>query len=203
MSFIPVAEDEIVKPDKKKAEIIAGTEKRKSIFSEGQNKAAGFAVRMENSNRIMNELEDSGFNPVNLKDVLVENFPLVPDAVERLFQDPRYLQYNNAKLDFGSAQLRQETGAQINESEFGMIENTYFPLFGEPREVLLQKRQLRKNALEAMKGVAGAAYDDVKKAVMDSGSGLDMDAALSELRERAKTDPDLRQTLMDKGLLDE
>ena len=84
-----------------------------------------------------------------------------------------------------------------------MIENTYFPLFGEPREVLLQKRQLRKNALEAMKGVAGAAYDDVKKAVMDSGSGLDMDAALSELRERAKTDPDLKQTLMDKGLLDE
>ena len=52
MSFIPIAEDEIVKPDKKKAEIIAGTEKRKSIFSEGQNKAAGFAVRMENSKKI-------------------------------------------------------------------------------------------------------------------------------------------------------
>jgi len=113
------------------------------------------------------------------------------------------MQYNNAKLDFGSAQLRQETGAQINESEFGMIENTYFPLFGEDAGTRLQKRKARNNALEAMKGVAGAAYDDVKKAVMAGGSGLNIEEALTELKKRAKTNPELRQKLIDRGLMDE
>ena len=84
-----------------------------------------------------------------------------------------------------------------------MIENTYFPLFGEDPGTRLQKRKARNNALEAMKGVAGAAYDDVKKAVMAGGSGLNMDEALTELKKRAKTNPELRQKLIDRGLMDE
>ena len=201
MTIRAISEEQIEKADQ--TPIIPGTEKRKSIFSGEQNKAAGFAVRMEIASKILNDLEDSGFDPVNFKDVLVDNFPIIPDAIERLFLDPRFMQYNNAKLDFGSAQLRQETGAQINESEFGMIENTYFPLFGEDAGTRLQKRKARNNALEAMKGVAGAAYDDVKKAVMAGGSGLNVEEALAELRKRAKTDPELRQKLIERGLMDE
>lgn len=201
MAIRAISEEQIDKVDQ--TPIIPGTEKRKSIFSGEQNKAAGFAVRMEIASKILNDLEDSGFDPVNFTDVLVDNFPIIPDAIERLFLDPRFMQYNNAKLDFGSAQLRQETGAQINESEFGMIENTYFPLFGEDAGTRLQKRKARNNALEAMKGVAGAAYDDVKKAVMAGGSGLNQEEALAELRKRAKNNPELRQKLIDRGLMDE
>lgn len=201
MTIRAISEEQIDKVDQ--TPIIPGTEKRKSIFSGEQNKAAGFAVRMEIASKILNDLEDSGFDPVNFTDVLVDNFPIIPDAIERLFLDPRFMQYNNAKLDFGSAQLRQETGAQINESEFGMIENTYFPLFGEDAGTRLQKRKARNNALEAMKGVAGAAYDDVKKAVMSGGSGLNQEEALAELRKRAKNNPELRQKLIDRGLMDE
>ena len=201
MAIRAISEEQIDKVDQ--SPIIPGTEKRKSIFSGEQNKAAGFAVRMEIASKILNDLEDSGFDPVNFTDVLVDNFPIIPDAIERLFLDPRFMQYNNAKLDFGSAQLRQETGAQINESEFGMIENTYFPLFNEDPGTRLQKRKARNNALEAMKGVAGAAYDDVKKAVMAGGSGLNQEEALAELRKRAKNNPELRQKLIDRGLMDE
>ena len=201
MAIRTISEEQIDKVDQ--TPIIPGTEKRKSIFSGEQNKAAGFAVRMEIASKILNDLEDSGFDPVNLKDVMVDNFPIIPDAIERLFLDGRFMQYNNAKLDFGSAQLRQETGAQINESEFGMIDNTYFPLFVEDTGTRLQKRKARSNALEAMKRMAGAAYDAVEKCVMSCGSGLNMDEALTELKKRAKTNPELKQKLIEKGLIDE
>lgn len=186
-----------------KPPIIPGTEKKKSIFSEAQNKAAGFALRMEAKYKIMNDIEDSGFNPVNLYDSTVDNLPLIPDWLERPFLRAKYLMYENAKLDFGYAQLRQETGAQVNASEFAAIDDTYFPKFGEPPEVLLQKRQARKAALDAMKGVAGAAYDEVKKSVLEEGGSQSANEALAALRKRAQNDDELRQKLIDRGLMDE
>ena len=95
MAIRAISEEQIDKVDQ--TPIIPGTEKRKSIFSGEQNKAAGFAVRMEIASKILNDLEDSGFDPVNFTDVLVDNFPIIPDAIERLFLDPRFMQYNNAK----------------------------------------------------------------------------------------------------------
>jgi len=46
-----ISEEQIEKADQ--TPIIPGTEKRKSIFSGEQNKAAGFAVRMEIASRIL------------------------------------------------------------------------------------------------------------------------------------------------------
>ena len=93
--------------------IIPGTERIKDPLTEGQKRQANFAIRMENALRQIEDLEDSGFNPVNLYDIVVNNLPFVPDAVERLFSSPKYKQYERAKLDFSTAQLRQETGAVI------------------------------------------------------------------------------------------
>ena len=180
---------------------IAGTEKVKDPFTGDQKKQAGFAVRMENAVAQLEELENSGFNPVNITDMLISNFPLIPDAIERVFNSSKFKQYERAKIDFSKAQLRQETGAVINESEIDWIDRTYFPQFGDDPETLMNKRQARKDALAAMRGQAGEAYTRTKKIVQASGGTPTSEEALEELRKRAKTDPELARKLEEKGLL--
>ena len=180
---------------------IAGTEKVKDPFTGEQKKQAGFAVRMENAVSQLEDLENSGFNPVNVYDMVVSNLPIVPDAIERLLNTPKFKQYERAKIDFSTAQLRQETGAVINESEIDWIDRTYFPQFGDDPETLLNKRQARKDALAAMRGQAGEAYTRTKKIVQSGGGTPTSDEALEELRKRAKTNPDIKRKLEEKGLL--
>ena len=50
---------------------IAGTEKKKSPYTVDQNKAATFAIAMEEANDTMTRIEDSGFDPRNTKDVFL------------------------------------------------------------------------------------------------------------------------------------
>ena len=180
---------------------IAGTEKVKDPFTGEQKKQAGFAVRMENAVAQLEDLENSGFNPVNVYDMLMSNLPIVPDAIERLLNSPKFKQYERAKIDFSTAQLRQETGAVINESEIDWIDRTYFPQFGDDPETLLNKRQARKDALAAMRGQAGEAYTRTKKIVQSGGGTPTSDEALEELRKRAQTNPDIKRKLEEKGLL--
>ena len=180
---------------------IVGTEKVKDPFTGDQKKQAGFAVRMENAVAQLEDLENSGFNPVNITDMLISNFPLIPDAIERVFNSSKFKQYERAKIDFSTAQLRQETGAVINESEIDWIDRTYFPQFGDDPETLMNKRQARKDALAAMRGQAGEAYTRTKKIVQASGGTPTSEEALEELRKRAKTDPELARKLEEKGLL--
>jgi len=180
---------------------IEGTEKVKDPFTGEQKKQAGFAVRMENAVEQLEDLENSGFNPVNVRDMIVSNLPIIPDAIERVFNSPKYKQYERAKIDFSTAQLRQETGAVINESEIDWIDRTYFPQFGDDPETLANKRQARRDALAAMRGQAGEAYTRTKKIVQATGGSPVGEDALEELRKRAKTDPDLRKKLEERGLL--
>jgi len=181
--------------------VIPGTEKVKDPFTGEQKKQAGFAVRMETAVKQLEDLENSGFNPVNVYDMLIANLPIVPDAIERYFNTPKFKQYERAKIDFSTAQLRQETGAVINESEIDWIDRTYFPQFGDDPQTLINKRNSRRDALAAMKGQAGEAYDRTKKNVeLMSGSPVESEV-LVELRKRAKTDEVLRKKLEERGLL--
>ena len=72
----PAPEETVVESEPK----IIGQSK-KSIFGEAQNRAAGFAGRMIFSNTRMNELEQQGFDPVNITDVAKYNLPFVPDLL--------------------------------------------------------------------------------------------------------------------------
>jgi len=188
------------------AKPIAGTEKKKDPFTEGQKKAAGFAVRMDAAVGQMEALEDSGFNPVNAYDVTVENFPFVGDLVENYFKTAKYQQYNRAVNDFLTAQLRKESGAQINASEFDLMYKTYLPLPGDKEAVLQAKREARRAALAAMIGDAGEAYkrtaDIVAAEAGDAApSRPSSDEALRILIERAKNNPELQAELRQRGLI--
>ena len=188
------------------AQAIAGTEKKKDPFTEGQKKAAGFAVRMDAAVKQMEALEDSGFNPVNYRDVFVENAPFIPDLAENYLKSPKYQMFDRAVNDFLTAQLRKESGAQINASEFDLMFKTYLPLPGDEAPVLQAKREARRAALAAMIGDAGEAYKRTADIVAaeagdDAPSRPSSGEALRILIERAKKNPELQAELKQRGLI--
>ena len=99
-----VLSDPVKRVDEKPA-IIPGTEISKDPFTEGAKRQGGFAVRMERALEELERLENAGFNPVNIKDTLVNNIPFVPNAVENYLSSAEYKQYQRAKIDFSTAQL--------------------------------------------------------------------------------------------------
>ena len=111
---------------------------------------------------------------------------------------PKYKQYGTAQIDFSTAQLRKETGSQINDSEIVMINLTYFPLPGDDQGTIALKRENREKAILAMKTDAGAAYDKIMEAIKSP-----KDDAVKVLIERAKTNPELKNILIEKGIIRE
>jgi len=165
---------------------------KKSIFGGEQARAAGFAGRMIFSNTRMNEIEDSGFNPVNIIDVGLDNFPFIPDWLDRLALNTKYQLYNTNKINFSTAQLRRETGAVINDSEIVWINETYFPQVNQPPEVHELKREARRLAIEAMETEAGEAYQGLSQKEMEAAAAVRAKSrAIKILRERAKNNPEL------------
>jgi len=190
-------------PVEEVVEIVPGTKKTKDPLTEGQKRQGTFAVRMESSLKQIEALENAGFNPVNLYDIIVNNLPVVPDSLERWLSSAEYKQYERAKMDFSTAVLRQETGAVINDTEIIWINKTYFPEFGDDRQTILNKRQARRDALAGMITQSGAAYEKTKKGAIQNEYGFESEQALEELIKRSETDPELKQKLVEKGLLDE
>ena len=173
--------------------IVLGTEPLKSPFSVDQNKAAGFALRMEYALKELESLENAGFNPVNIRDYLANSLPFDPKPLENWLSSPEYKQYARARQDFSTAQLRQETGAQISAQEVDQIYETYFPNFGDDQQTMLNKKEARDRAFAAMK----------QKSVVLDEYGLESEAATEYLLKKAETDPKLKQKLIELGHINE
>ena len=171
-------------------QVIAESQKR--IFGGEQSRAAGFTGRMIFSNSKMNELENRGFDPVNMIDVTKDNLPFVPEWLERMLQSTQYKLYNTNKINFSTAQLRRETGAVINDSEIVWINETYFPQLGDGPEVAALKRDARTEAIKAMETEAGAAYQGMSQEEMQRQALVDeRRRAMAILKRRAETNPEL------------
>jgi len=193
MAFTPINKSEIKTDSEVSAPIIIG-QSDKSIFGEAQNRAAGFAGRMNFANSRMNKLEEAGFDPVNYTDVLMDNLPFVPEWLERVLQSPRYKLYNTNKINFSTAQLRRETGAVINDSEIVWINETYFPQLGDGPEVAALKKEARVEAVKAMETEAGKAYKGLTQEEYRKQATADAKKrAIKILRDRAKNNPELAE----------
>ena len=111
------------------------------------DKMRGLAMRAEQANATIEDLETT-FNPNNIRDLIASNLPFDPTAIERLLTSAEKKQYDRAKLDFSAAILRQETGAQMSQSEIDYIDKTYFPQIGDDENVTILKRQARQKAID-------------------------------------------------------
>jgi hypothetical protein len=116
-------------------------------MKEAQAKANIYASRMENSNQILEQLENEG---TSLTNKIASGLPLGNYALS-----PEYRQYDQAKRDFINATLRQESGAVIADTEFANGERQYFPQPGDDPQTIAQKKENRRIAMEAIRQASG------------------------------------------------
>ena len=133
----------------------------KNPFTDVQNKAASFAYRQKMAIEETDRLLANGYNPAT--DYWNYLFSFAPDIIEGIFTTAQYKQWQRARIDLSTAQLRPETGAVINESEIFWIDDTMWEKLHEDPGTSAQKREARMRAFLGNKAVAGKAYDRLVK----------------------------------------
>jgi hypothetical protein len=125
--------------------------------------AAGFYKRMAQSEQIISKIEQEGYSPASNKG----DFFTAGGTFSNWATSPKGQQYYNAATNWIRANLRKESGAAIGVDEAKLEYSTYFPSPGDTKETIEQKRQLRQQTAESVKGAGLPAmkYQD------QSGSG--------------------------------
>ena len=137
----------------------------KKGVSETGSKDAAFGVRMYLADKKLRELEaeflasggQSGYNPANARDRIgLNSLALIDETpIGRIIMTNEGQLYNVAMEDFIQAQLRKETGAQINDSEFTLVERRYLPKIGDSFETIKAKIEARQSLIGTMKTLVG------------------------------------------------
>lgn len=127
--------------------------------TEVQAKAEIFANKMEQSNKSIADGVGT-----SLAGKIASGLPLGNYA-----QSAEYQKYKQASSNFITALLRQESGAAISKSEFDRYEKEYMPQPGDGPEVLAQKTEARRVAIDGMKKGAGPGYKSPTASPLPSG----------------------------------
>jgi len=137
--------------------------------TESEQKAAGFAQRMELSNQLIKDIEDKvATQQLAGKDVgtmyptartqALGNIPLVGGYLENIGSSTQQQLYRQAQENWVRANLRKESGAVIGTDEMKDEIRTYFPMPGDKPEKIAQKALAREVTQNAMKTAAGKSY---------------------------------------------
>jgi hypothetical protein len=144
--------------------------------SNEQLNASGFADRMHSAGGLLDKYEQQGLNAT---DQFLTGSPFIPSVVGNSIvgkTNPDYQLFDQARRDFINAQLRRESGAVIGPDEFNNANKQYFPQPGDGPQVIEQKREARKLAIESMGRSAGPNY---KRPAATEGNGGTPDATSS------------------------
>jgi len=150
--------------------------------TESEQKAAGFAQRMEFSDQAIKDIEskvasqqlagkDVGTMYPTARTQALGAVPLIGGYLENIGSSTQQQLYKNAQENWVRANLRKESGAVIGADEMRDEIRTYFPQPGEKPEKIAQKQMLRQVTQNAMKTAAGASYVpfDMKQFKKDRG----------------------------------
>ena len=143
--------------------------------ADGEAKAASFSARMDLAAPILDSLEEARGQGIMLTQaqVMLGSVPGVGDYLKRSSMNVAQQKYLAAAMDWIRAKLRRDSGAAIGEREAIQEYETYFPVPGNPPEVMKQKRELRATVQEGMRGEALPAItyqEAVKRKQAGSGS---------------------------------
>ena len=128
----------------------AGAKAATGEKNEVQAKAEIFGNKMELANKTIGSLEGQGTSIVGK---IASGVPFGNYA-----QSAEYQRYKQASSNFITALLRQESGAAISKSEFDRYDKEYMPQPGDSAEVLAQKAEARRVAIDGMKKGTGPGY---------------------------------------------
>ncbi len=121
--------------------------------TEAQANASIFATRMAKANQIISDPSVYSV-ALGLKGSALQAVGDIPGVgnliVGSMEKGPAFQKYDQAKRDFVNAILRKESGAAINRSEFINAEKQYFPIPGDGPDVIAQKAENRRTAVEAI-----------------------------------------------------
>jgi hypothetical protein len=120
--------------------------------TEVQAKSEKFANLMEVAEKNLKGIENEG---LSLKGKMLAS---VPGGVGNYGQSENFQKYTQAKNKFITSLLRDESGAAIGTQEFVRYDKELFPQPGDGPEVIAQKAENRKAAIDAMKKSAGPGY---------------------------------------------
>ena len=127
---------------------------RSQKFDQNQTKAATFGSRMLLNEGILRNVLAEGYE-LNVKDIAQIS------AMKRLGLgtigiNSQAQQFHVAAQNWVAAQLREESGAAINPTEYADALEQYFPKVGDSLETRKQKQALRE---ESTRGMINAAQD--------------------------------------------
>jgi hypothetical protein len=121
-------------------------------MTEGQAKAAGYAIRMNTAMGIIDELGDFGTTARGGAEAVASDWGLGSMTSE----DSQV--YQQAKANFINAVLRRESGAVISDTEFAKGDRQYFPKFGDKEQNIRNKAQNRADTLAGLMVGAGKSF---------------------------------------------
>lgn len=135
-----------------------------SKANEGEKNAAGFYERMRAASAELSKIEQSGYDPTNLRDFATAGTTLGNYATSDLGQ-----RYYQAKMNWVRANLRKESGAAIGIDEAKQEIRNYFPVPGDTPETIKQKARNRAVTEDAMLKAAGRAAPQTPASSQPSG----------------------------------
>ncbi len=147
-------------------------------LNEGQAKALLFGTRMLEANAILDNLEKDG----KVLSTPGSKTPFVGAAVN-LVNSKGGQMLDQAKRNFINAALRRESGAVIAESEFDNGDKQYFPMAGDSKEVIAQKRDNRELAT---RGILAEVPDADARVARVRGGGDSVKPAASSIDDLLK-----------------
>lgn len=122
--------------------------------TEVQGSAEQFANRLELAERNFQGLESEASGASGVAQTVAGKVPVVGSFA----QTPNFQKMEQAKSQFITALLRKESGAAIGKEEFNRYDKEFFPQPGNSTEVIAQKAEARRVAIEAMRKTAGPGY---------------------------------------------
>ena len=125
--------------------------------TESQSKDFLFASRASAADKIISNLKDPSVYGAALNSNL-DGLPLIGGALasgQNNLLSSETQKYMQAKRDFINAVLRKESGAVIGKDEFRSAELQYFPQPGDGADVIKQKADARKLAVQGIGAGAG------------------------------------------------
>lgn len=126
----------------------------KAPLTEVQAKATSFSMRMTDADKVIEKMEaDKAFDPAAIRTQWAGQSGMA--APLNYLASSKAQQYEQAKRNWVTANLRLESGAAIPEDELQQEYRKWFPIPGDSPEVVKQKSDSRKIAEQAMRVQAG------------------------------------------------
>lgn len=131
--------------------------------TQAQFTVAGYATRVEASDRILTELERSGIGGGSFA---------IQSKLANFLKGAKVQSYEQAQRDFINSVLRRESGAAIAPSEFDSAKLQYFFNPGDTLQTLQQKQANRQQQVKSLIQQSGPAYTQSSLSVPSTSTGL-------------------------------